>query len=183
MAGNYLADMLRGSNLAHLPEGINLGIKIHRHIDSFTDSHPLVLETRKLLYPYFDKYASVVQDVYYDHFLAKNWKDYSDVDLKSYTANVYAVLDTYKEYYNDRALRALQYMTLQDWLANYATLEGIDRSLKGLSRRAKFASGMEDSIPPLIKHYKAIDAHFKIFFKELDAEIRLNFAPEISLFR
>ncbi len=181
MVGNFIADTIKGAiSDTHSP-GVILGINIHRSIDSYTDSHPIVLETRKLLYPYFGKYAAVVQDVYYDHFLAINWNIYSKVSLSDFVHHVYAVLNQHKEQMNAKALRILHYMEMQDWLQNYATIDGIDRALKGLSRRATFQSNMEEGIPALKANYSALNTHFTEFFPLLVYEIERLYGGDVGL--
>lgn len=180
MVGNFIADTITGSISEEYEAGVQLGIQIHRSIDSFTDSHSLVLDSRKLLYPYFGKYAAVVQDVYYDHFLAINWGLYSNSPLEPFVSNVYDVLNKYKDSMNDRALRTLHYMQLQDWLFNYSTLEGIDRALKGLSRRASFQSNMEKSLPALKANYEALNTHFKSFFPDLEEEVKTQYSVDLA---
>lgn len=181
MVGNFIADTIRGSNLQKYPSGIQVGIQVHRAIDNFTDTHEVVLETRALLYPYFSKYAAVVQDVFYDHFLALNWERYSTDSFHGFIADVYRQLRANEKWMNERALLTLQYMHSQDWLGSYIFPEGIDRALKGLGRRAKFHSNMENSLPALEKNFDEIHSQFHAFYPELIADIKTNFETEISV--
>ena len=180
MVGNFIADTVTGIVPETYPKGIKLGIHVHRAIDQYTDSHPIVLETRKLLYPHFRKYAAVVQDVYYDHFLAIHWGDYREDQLSDFVQKVYQTLDANKDIMNAKALRILHYMKLHDWLTNYANTQGIDRSLIGLSHRASFQSNMENGIPPLLDNFEVLNQHFTAFFPELEAEILARFGQEIQ---
>ncbi|NEN23623.1 DUF479 domain-containing protein [Cryomorpha ignava] len=180
MVGNFIADTINGVIPDEYPEAVKLGIQIHRSIDTYTDSHPIVLETRKLLYPWFSKYAAVVQDVYYDHFLAINWHLYSKIPLAEFVNNVYAVLSTNEQVMNEKALRILHYMKLHDWLYNYSKKEGIDRALKGLSRRATFKSNMEKGLEALDANYTALNQHFQEFFPQLENEINRMYGNELN---
>jgi acyl carrier protein phosphodiesterase len=54
-----------------------------------------------------------------------------------------------------------------NWLYNYSNFEGIGNVLKGMSRRAKFVSHMENSIDDLRKDYYLFEKEFKLFFPEL----------------
>lgn len=172
MVGNFIADTVRGKRMDEYPESIREGILLHRFIDTFTDEHPTVLLTRKRLYPHFGKYAAVVQDVFYDHFLAKNWKSHHHLELNEFTAFVYQTLGESRHHFNQRAERTFHFMQSQDWLSNYATEEGIHRSLSGLSRRAKFTSNMEKSIPVLRAKRSDLEEDFAAFFPELVAEVK-----------
>jgi len=183
MVGNFLADTLKGKERESLPTDIYRGVEIHHVIDNFTDNHPLVLETRKILYPYFSKYAAVVQDVYFDHFLARNWNRFSDVDLAAFTAQVYKVLGENTQYFNQRAQRTFHYMSAQNWLLNYAKTEGLDRALTGLSRRASFKNNMDQSIEPMLKHEEELVNLFEDFFPELESEIKKGFDHSFKAYR
>lgn len=180
MVGNFLADTLKVKERELLPREVYKGVEIHHLIDNYTDSHPLVLETRKILYPYFNKYAAVVQDVYYDHFLAKHWKDYSPEPLSEFTARVYKVLGERVDIFNERAEKTYYYMSTQNWLLNYAETDGLDRALTGLSRRASFRNNMDQSIEPLLKHQDELLNLFRSFFPQLEAEVRKEFGDVLT---
>ncbi|MGB6035863.1 MAG: acyl carrier protein phosphodiesterase [Cryomorphaceae bacterium] len=167
MVGNFIADTVKGKGLEDYDLAIQRGIVLHRFIDTYTDSHKITLQSRERLYAYFGKYAGVVQDVFYDHFLAINWTNYHRDELKAYTRFIYATLGDYQSVFNERASRTFHYMQLQDWLGNYATEEGIHRALTGLSRRASFPSNMEESLPALAEQGSAISDDFKAFFPDL----------------
>ena len=49
MIGNFIGDHVKGNNFLKYDESIIFGIKLHRMIDAFTDSHPLVEESKKHL--------------------------------------------------------------------------------------------------------------------------------------
>lgn len=182
MVGNFLADTVDGKAHAEDQTGVRLGIDIHRFIDTFTDSHETVLNSRKLLYPYFSKYAAVVQDIFYDHFLASEWHRYSDEPLTAFAARVYRILGRYSQWYNERARRTYLYMSTHRWLESYATEAGIDRALKGMSHRAKFASNMENSMPALHDNREALHNHFLQFFPLLIAAVEEQFGDEAKKF-
>lgn len=167
MVGNFIADTVKGKAFKDYDEAIQKGILLHRFIDSFTDKHELTLQSRERLYAYFGKYAGVVQDVFYDHYLAVNWAKYHEDDLNKYTRFIYSTLEGYQSVFNEQATRTFHYMQLHDWLSNYATREGINRSLTGLSRRASFPSKMEDSLPALEEQGEAISNDFETFFPDL----------------
>ena len=87
--GNFFADHIRGNKFKHFPVQIQRGIQLHREIDTFTDSHPIAKQSSKRLHKNYSHYSRVIVDIYYDHFLAKHWSDYSEVSLKEYVENFY----------------------------------------------------------------------------------------------
>src|SRR5687768_11261936 len=96
--GNFIADFVKGKNYDHYPAGIRQGIIIHRHIDYFTDTHPIVLESKQRLYSTYHKYSAVIVDVFYDHFLATKWDDFSEIPLFDFASEFYYMVKKYSEH-------------------------------------------------------------------------------------
>jgi len=167
MIGNFIADTVKGKSYHSYDKPIQNGILLHRFIDSYTDSNALILQGRKLLYPHFGKYAGVVQDVFFDYFLAKNWPEHNEDSLSSFTQNVYQVLEDAKALYNEKAARMFHFMREQNWLEAYATPNGIQKALTGLSRRTQYESRMDNALPALELHGIHLERDFNNFFPEL----------------
>ena len=91
--GNYVADFIRNRDLELFSDRIVEGVKLHRHIDHYTDTHPVVLKSTRKLRARHQKYAPVVIDVFYDFILAQNWGRFSKVDMRSFADNIYIVLN------------------------------------------------------------------------------------------
>ena len=96
IVGQLCGDFVRGSNLSEFPEAIQAGIRCHRAIDTYTDQHELNLQARNLFEAPYRRFAGIVVDVIYDHFLASEWDNYSDVPLHSYTATVAQALSQHR---------------------------------------------------------------------------------------
>lgn len=165
--GNFIADSVRGSQLLHYPAGIAAGIMLHRQIDAFTDAHPVVQQTKTLLRPGYGKYAGVIADMYYDHFLAINFHRYASISLADYARQVYEVVQRHQDFLPDKVKYFLPYMIEQNWLLNYAHIAGLHRSLSGLSRRSTFPSGMDTAAAELENNYALYESHFYAFFPDL----------------
>ena len=177
--GNFIADAVKGKSMNDYPDDIRKGIILHRFIDEYTDNHPLHKASRAKLHQRYGHYSGVLIDIYYDHFLARNWRDYSDVPLAEYTNWLYEILEKKIEILPERITYMLKYMIPQNWLLNYAHLEGIGRVLNGMSRRAKFDSQMEHGVEDLELHYDEFEAEFRQFFPELEAFVEHKL-PTIS---
>jgi acyl carrier protein phosphodiesterase len=168
MTGNFIGDHVKGKNYDGFSEGIIKGIELHRAIDTFTDAHAAVGESKARLRPAFHKYAPVIVDVFYDHFLAAGWKKYSSIKLSDYTKFTYEVILRRKEIIPERALRMLSHMVPHNWLLNYAHLEGINKALTGMASRTTFNSGMEKATQWLEKDYDLYKEEFELFFPDLE---------------
>ncbi len=165
--GNFIADNIRSKNYAHLPLKVQKGIILHREIDSYTDSHPIPKRSSKRLHANYSHYSRVIVDIYYDHFLARNWAHYSDVPLDIYVDRFYDLIEKNYEILPDNTRHMMPYMIADNWLLNYAQLEGIARVLNGMNRRTRNKSKMNFAIHDLEIHYSDFEAEFTEFFEEL----------------
>jgi len=169
--GNFIADHLKNRPVSYYPADIQRGIRLHHAIDAFTDSHGVVGQSKARLQPEFRKYAPVIVDVFYDHFLAKRWTDFHPVPLAEFSRSIYAEMNRQFELLPERAQGMLPFMEKYDWLTNYGQLEGIRRVMNGMSRRARFESGMERAPAALEAHMDAFGQEFDLFFPELQAYV------------
>ncbi|WP_347160394.1 ACP phosphodiesterase [Pontibacter chitinilyticus] len=165
--GNFIADSVKGKQQHLYAPGIVKGIRLHRLIDSYTDTHPVVLQTNARLRPLYRKYAPVISDIYFDHFLANRFELYASEPLQEYTRRVYSIIQSRFALLPPRMQGFFPHMMQHNWLLSYAAVEGIAQALAGLSRRATFASGMETAADELQANYELYAADFAIFFPEL----------------
>lgn len=165
--GNFMADGIRGETYKKYPIAIQKGILLHREIDTFTDAHPIVRKSTKRLHKNYGHYSGVIVDILYDHFLAKNWNDYSDVALEDYVESFYVELEDHFEILPLRIQRLMPFMIADNWLLNYSKIEGIQRVLDGMNRRTKHKSKMNEATKELKTFYNEFEEEFTLFFKEL----------------
>ncbi|NIK93469.1 DUF479 domain-containing protein [Mangrovimonas sp. CR14] len=177
--GNFIADSIKGKQYLDYPKEVQIGILLHREIDTFTDAHPIVRQSSKRLHAKYSHYSGVIVDILYDHFLAKNWSDYSAVPLKQFTANFYQIMEENFDWLPANTQRMVPFMKAEDWLLNYAQIEGIQNVLNGMNRRTNYKSGMHQATNELRQFYYDFESEFTHFFTEL-----INFSktklPEIE---
>jgi acyl carrier protein phosphodiesterase len=168
MAGNFFADFVKGKQALKLIDpDVAKGIALHRQIDAFTDTHAIVGESKKRLRPKYRHYAAVIVDVFYDHYLAKNWANYHHLPLDQYVKVVYKNINRNLHLAPPDFPFMFQYMEKGNWLLNYSKVEGIGRSLTGMSQRTMYESKMDEAVDDLINDYENFDVEFKEFFPEL----------------
>ena len=167
IVGNFIADMVKGKAYLDYPESIQKGILQHRHIDSFTDAHPVFRETKYRIQKEQGRYSGVVVDLFYDHFLATEWPKFSDEKLDDFVSRNYRLM--IKNFWKlpTRARYILPFMIRQNWLVNYANLEPLSLIFDRMDRRTNYKSGMKTGVETLRKYYPEIRSDF------------LNFMPEI----
>ena len=159
--------MLRGKQINQYEKGILKGIQLHKEIDKFTDSHIIVKDSIELIKPNQGRWAPIIVDIMYDHFLAKNWMEYSDVPLADYIQEFYKILRNNFDVLPANIQKMAPLMMDSNWLLSYANLEGIDRVLGGMNRRTKNKSGMDKAGHELKTYYTLFEADFKVVMKDL----------------
>jgi len=167
--GNFIADGVRGNQYLAFDSEIKKGIVLHRAIDTFTDFHPLFRKCTKRLHSHYHHYSGVIVDVFFDHFLAKNWNHYYEEPLEEFVQNFYTSLSTYEMHLTEKAKRMKPYMIEQNWLLSYQSIEGIEKILTQMDRRTKNVSMMRNSVTELKLYYSEFEHHFTDFFEELRA--------------
>lgn len=167
--GNFIADSIRGNKYHHLPNRVQKGIMLHRAIDTFTDAHPIARASSKRLHANYSHYSRVIVDIFYDHFLAKNWAKYSSVSLETFVSGFYDLLEDNYAILPPGVKRMMPYMIADNWLLTYAEIGGIGRVLQGMNRRTQHKSGMNNAVDDLREHYDQFESEFILFFAELEA--------------
>lgn len=168
MVGNFIGDFVRGRNVhEQFTANIAFGIELHREIDQFTDSHLIVMESKKRLRPKYRHYAPVIVDMFYDHFLAAQWQEHHEQPLSEFATYAYAQLQYHETILPERVIQMMPYMVKGNWLVSYAQTEGIHRALTGMSRRTPYDSKMDEAVMDLQKWYQEFNTEFRLFFPEL----------------
>lgn len=169
LIGNFIADAVKGNKYTSYPIEIQTGILLHREIDTFTDNHPIFKKSKSRLNNRYRHYKGVITDIFYDHFLAKNWHHYSHIPLAVYAHETYLFLNSNRHLYPQKIFQLLDNMTTYNWLEAYADITGIENVLNGMNSRTQGISMMNLAINDLNLHYKEFQTDFTEFFRELTA--------------
>ncbi|CAM1346726.1 ACP phosphodiesterase [Tenacibaculum insulae] len=167
MIGNFIADHIKGNKFDHFNEEIKKGILLHREIDTYTDAHEIVRKSKRRLHERYRHYDGVIIDIFYDHFLAKNWQKYSAIPLNIYAKSVYQLLQENIEILPEKTQGILPYMIQYNWLYNYQFAKGIQLVLNGMNKRTQGKSQMNLASEDLLIHYQLFEDDFTLFFEDL----------------
>ncbi|WPY99684.1 ACP phosphodiesterase [Christiangramia sp. OXR-203] len=165
--GNFMADSIKGKKYLKYGLQIQKGIILHRAIDFYTDTHPVFKESSHRLSERYRHYSGIIVDIFYDHFLAANWKDYCDIPLAEYTIQFYELLKLNYEVLPSNVKNFLPYMIEQNWLLSYASIDGIQSVLNGMNKRTKLKSGMDQATDELELYYDEFENEFRHFFEDV----------------
>ncbi|AFY78402.1 MAG: DUF479 domain-containing protein [Hydrococcus sp. C42_A2020_068] len=175
--GNLLGDFVKGSlerYKTHYSESILKGIETHRRVDFFTDTHYFYKESKQRLSKIHRHFSGVIIDIFYDHFLAKNWSQFSKESLEEFADKIYKILEKNRNILPERLQRNLPVMISENWLVLYKKIEGIDLACQRLSRRIKRANSLALAQDELLKNYDEIELDFLSFFPEIINYVETN---------
>ncbi len=170
LIGNLLGDFVKGRLGEQYSAEIIKGIKTHRRVDAYTDANQNFLACKKLLRPDRRRFAGIIVDLSFDHFLAKNWSQYSNIELSEFTDRVYSVLLSREQTLPQKLRDRLPYMVKDDWLGSYKNLDTIGLALHAISKRLnrfEKAKPIKDGLDDIIDHYQEFEQNFNEFFPDL----------------
>ncbi|MCF2446491.1 ACP phosphodiesterase [Dyadobacter sp. CY345] len=172
--GNYVGDFIKGrltgDKIIGWSNDFLLGVKLHRHIDMFTDEHPIVREAKHKAAEELGRTAGIAIDIYFDYFLAKYFDQFCNETLAAYSARMYDVIRKNDPLIPDHMKSMVRTMIKQDWLNTYETLEGIKLTFKRLSGRAEFLEVLNLADKDLKRNEEFYHNKFDLFFPLLQAE-------------
>jgi acyl carrier protein phosphodiesterase len=180
LIGSIMPDLIRGKLPPELPPPVLAAAHQHRKIDAFTDTHPIVARSKHRFAATQGRYSGILVDVFYDHFLASDWPRWSTEPLDAFIQRVHAAFRTHQHLMPDTMRYPINRMIEQDWLASYATIEGIELALTRLSarlsQRFEREVHLETAIPDLRHHDAALRDDFNAFFPHLKRYASLHSA-------
>jgi len=178
LAGNMISDFVKGRKKDTLPIAIQKGIHLHRAIDRFTDEHAAVRDAKSVFRPDYRLYSGAFIDIAFDHFLATDPEEFSDITLKQFAVKTYDMLEPYKNVFPENFVQMFPYMKSQDWLYNYQFPLGIERSFAGLVRRARYLTESATAFQLFRTHHELLKSCYDRFFPELKEFAYLTYLEE-----
>jgi acyl carrier protein phosphodiesterase len=165
--GSLLGDFVKGPLDDRYGTDVTRAIALHRKIDSYTDAHPLVLASKARISPPRRRYAGIMIDMFYDHFLAKYWHEFHDAPLTEFTGAVYAMLGRQHGVLPPRLQVMAPRMAQSDWLASYADIASIHSALDRMSQRMRRENRLSGSADELEANYAELEADFRAFLPQV----------------
>lgn len=172
--GNFIGDFVKGRQFLMYPENVSKGILLHRQIDSFTDTHPIVRECIIKLRPGFGKYSGIVVDLFLDHLLAVNWHHYSFEKLSIFTKRFHAVLLSNFFQLPSQVKMFLPFLIQNKRLQSYSSFEGIEKTLSIMVQHTSLPSETKYAMNILESEYLFFNNAFNQFFPEIIHFIEMN---------
>jgi len=179
--GNFIGDAVKGVQYKEYSRSVQKGILLHRQIDTFTDSHPVYLKSKRRFYDNFPKISGVITDILYDHLLSIEWKNHTEANLQEFIDSSYLFLDSKIPQMPQRMVPIYGHMREHDWFTRYQSKEGTALSLMQIGKRMGFGEKIGHSINEFEQKETLFIQEFNEFFEEMtdfSKEFLLNFKYE-----
>ena len=164
LVGNMISDFVKGRQKLGYTVDVQKGMTLHRDIDAFTDTHPATAVAKEIFRPYYRLYSAPITDIIYDHFLARDEEQFPGDSLLPFTHKVYRTLEQQTVHLPPQFLPVLAYMKAENWLYHYRTTDGMQKSLRGLVRRAAYLHDSTQAVVLFMAHYDELKACYDAFF-------------------
>jgi acyl carrier protein phosphodiesterase len=167
MVGNLLGDFVRKGEEIRFSETMQRGILLHRRIDGFTDRHPVFRRSRKRVRPELRRFGGIAVDLFYDHFLAREFSSYHDMPLEPFAQRLYRLLEHHEPRLPSRLRQIMPAMIGRDWLVSYREVDAVERALGRISQRLSRPNALAETAQDLRMHYENFASDFEEFFPQL----------------
>lgn len=167
--GGFIADFVKGSNWQHYPKEIRNGILLHRQIDSYFDQHKLVGELLDMLRPIFGRYNGIVLDMYFDYFLANEFKKFSKTNLLLFSLKFYITCLRNYGYLPDKVKYFIFHFIATNRLYAYRSTNGLRKSLEIMQKYKMHALNPQDCIHFLSNHTDFLNSKFELILNNVIA--------------
>lgn len=172
LTGNMMGDFVKGRLDDRYPPGIRRGISLHRSIDSFAAGNPLFIRSKRRIDPAFGHYRGVLVDIFYDHFLARHWEEYSDTPFREYVRQCHAILAAHEELMPERLRLILPRIFSEEWLLSYQHREGIAAVLERMAKRVTRPNPLAKGITELSLCHDGLLEDFRRFLPDVLEHVR-----------
>ncbi|MCD4793491.1 MAG: ACP phosphodiesterase [Bacteroidales bacterium] len=170
--GNFIGDWIKGKKYQNYPENIKKGILLHREIDSYTDSHPIVHNSIVRLRPAYGKHSGVAVDILYDHFLAFNWELYSEISLEDYVKKFHSYVLKNSDLLPKKARRFAFPFIRKKRLICYADLVCFEDVLNKMAIYTSMPNKAKQAMQIIKENYKDFKNEFQLFFSDIQTFVK-----------
>ncbi|WP_252108927.1 MULTISPECIES: ACP phosphodiesterase [unclassified Halomonas] len=180
LLGNVIADGVKGSDLAPWPSAVAAGIRHHRRVDAFVDSHARVKRVKAVAPAGHRRVAGIALDVLWDHFLAREL--IGTTEFEALVTRLYTLLE--REGAPNRLAAMMPALIKQDWLHRYADFDFTCRAIAGIGQRLSGPNRLAELTPWLAHHYRWLNAEFEPLWSDCLEELASTgkgFSSEMGL--
>jgi acyl carrier protein phosphodiesterase len=162
LVGNFMGDFVKGRLDCRPPHLFADGIVLHRKIDSFAQQHSAFHRSRLRLAVSYGLYRGAMVDLFYDHFLAVEWRDWSPVPQDQWLLRARKIVEGHLSSLPERLQKLVPFI-FDELLPSYREPAGIGIALDRMSRRVSRSNPLSGGERELVAHYEELRSDFRLF--------------------
>jgi acyl carrier protein phosphodiesterase len=178
IAGALLGDFVKGPLSSALPGPLREGIQLHRHIDAFSDAHPLRAQFAKTLPAEYRRYAGIMLDVCCDYWLSRHWSKFETQALGAFAARIYAVLQANSAQMPAPAARMTQRLIEHEVLTRYNDVTVVAATLDRIGWRLRRDNPLRHLDAEFERYLRGAEPIFSELYPQLLARVDETFSAE-----
>lgn len=167
LLGNLLGDFVKGDPNGKFDEHIVQGVRLHRFVDAYTDSHQLVLQSKQLFPNGHRRFSGIALDMFWDHCLARDWQQYHTLPLKDFCHYAQRTVNMTNASLPEAFKRTNSLMWKGRWLESYRDLENIEYALQRMSLRSPRMGKLAECYPYLEQNYAHLSQVFTCLYPQI----------------
>lgn len=167
VAGGFLGDFVKGRIPEDMPEELARGVRLHRRVDAYSNSHPGIRASCRRFPPELRRISPILVDILCDHLLARRWEAFHAATLTEFSSGAYALVGARDAWLSEPGRRFLAYAREEDLFARYDDWEVIRGALRSVTRRlarGELNGIMETALPPLLE---SLETDFLAWFPDI----------------
>lgn len=161
--GTLMGDFVKGRLLPDLPAGLARGIEHHRQVDSFAHRNEACRRSKGRIDPAFGHCRAIMVDIFYDHFMARQWQRHAGQPLPPFAREIYTLLEENFSRLPPGLQTIAPRMIAHDWLTSYQEERVVGRVLERLAARLRYPNRMAEGLPELQRNYRELEGDFEEF--------------------
>ena len=182
LLGNFLGDFVKGNpDGLYNPEVVK-GIRLHRFVDSYTDSHPLIKSIKPLFSKELRRFSPITLDMFWDHCLAKHWLSFHKESLSQFSIQAQEIISQEIQLLSQPLPERFEYVSKLvwqgKWFEHYADLKNIDFALQRIASRRPRMAPLADTFDTLAEHYEQLTGTFFELYPDVLEATRVKIKKE-----
>lgn len=150
------------------------GINLHRKIDAYTDHHSRLAALREHFSGAQRRYAGILIDLSFDHFLSLYWTNFHEQELSEFNLGVYQLLAKQQHRLSPAAASMALRITEYDLLGAYHSWDAVPATARRIGERFKRGNPFYNIEPELAALRPELETAFLDFYPDL-----LEFVTEV----
>ena len=170
LLGALLGDFIKGPLTGQRRASLEQGILLHRKIDAYTDSHLPLRDIHRQFDRRYRRYAGIMTDVVFDHFLNLHWQHFHHQPLEQFSQQVYRLI-TDDQQFPPAAKKQAESLARYQVFEQYSHWQTVHAALEKIGLRIRGDNPLHSAADEMQHHYHGLEQQFLDFYPQLQQHV------------